>query len=292
MSGPADTRDSYRIGEVGARTGIAPTALRYYEEVGVIPPAMRDASGYRRYDDRDVARLQLVARAKGLGASLDDIATLVSTWDGDGCAKVSAELRELIAGELAHADERIATERSRSRSLAAAAASLPSNPPHGPCTEACGCLGFDDVDDVPIACTLEPGSRVERVADWSAVLDHVAVREPRSTGLRLVFDSDAVLPEVARLATAERSCCGFFDFVITLDARGPALEVSAPPEAREIVDALFPADAGPHERAGPIAGSTPVVVPAGRVVAVTARSDIRGRARRRRGEARSDQVRS
>jgi hypothetical protein len=51
------------------------------------------------------------------------------------------------------------------------------------------------------------------------------------------------LDEVARLVAAEQACCAFFAFAITVDDRGPALEVQAPDDATEIVTALFGAAA-------------------------------------------------
>ena len=73
----------YRIAEVSRLTGFTPTALRYYEDAGVLAPPERTAAGYRTYDDRAVERLRLVARAKELGCTLEEIAWLVEAWDAD-----------------------------------------------------------------------------------------------------------------------------------------------------------------------------------------------------------------
>lgn len=61
------------IGEVAAKSGVQPSALRFYEEAGLIAPVSRH--GLRRQYDRDVLRqLQLIAMGKSAGFSLDDIA--------------------------------------------------------------------------------------------------------------------------------------------------------------------------------------------------------------------------
>ena len=42
---------SYTIGQVAERSGFPATALRYYEGIGLVPPAARTDAGYRLYDD-------------------------------------------------------------------------------------------------------------------------------------------------------------------------------------------------------------------------------------------------
>ena len=49
-----------KVSELAERAGIAPSAVRWYESVGVIPPAARQANGYREYAEEDLARLRLV----------------------------------------------------------------------------------------------------------------------------------------------------------------------------------------------------------------------------------------
>ena len=44
-----------------------PSAVRYYESAGVLPPAPRAANGYRRYGEADLARLRLVVALRRLG---------------------------------------------------------------------------------------------------------------------------------------------------------------------------------------------------------------------------------
>lgn len=94
--------------------------------------------------------------------------------------------------------------------------------------------------DAPIACTLPTDAMPDRLAEWRAVLDRAVGREPMPDGgLRVTFAGDVDAGELARLAAAERGCCGFFSFALTVDGRGTALEVHAPTEAAPIVDALF-----------------------------------------------------
>ena len=96
--------------------------------------------------------------------------------------------------------------------------------------------------DVPDACSLSPDDIPARTDEWARLLDHVVAREPlptAETGIRLVLSPAAPVDELIRLVTAEQSCCSFFAFAITVDERGVALEVRAPVDAREVVNALF-----------------------------------------------------
>lgn len=54
---------TYTISEAAGRSGFSPSALRYYEGIGLVSPR-RTAAGYRLYDDRAVARLAFIGRAK------------------------------------------------------------------------------------------------------------------------------------------------------------------------------------------------------------------------------------
>jgi DNA-binding transcriptional MerR regulator len=68
-----------RIGEVADRTGLTTRAIRYYEEVGLLPGSgRRDKGQHRHYDEADVAQLSLIhAISTLLGLSLDEIHALV-----------------------------------------------------------------------------------------------------------------------------------------------------------------------------------------------------------------------
>jgi MerR family Zn(II)-responsive transcriptional regulator of zntA len=97
--------DGMRIGELAARFDLNPKTIRYYEEIGLLPQADRSASGYRRYDERDVERLGFIRRAKALGLSLDEIrAILVARTEGElPCSQVLS----LIEKKIAEIDQRI-----------------------------------------------------------------------------------------------------------------------------------------------------------------------------------------
>lgn len=63
------------ISEVARRVGLRSSAIRYYEQLGIVPPAHR-VSGQRRYDEAALYRLVTLQRARQIGFSLDEIRQL------------------------------------------------------------------------------------------------------------------------------------------------------------------------------------------------------------------------
>ncbi|HEY6050921.1 MAG TPA: MerR family transcriptional regulator [Thermoanaerobaculia bacterium] len=68
-----------KIGELSRRTGLPPSALRYYEQERLIPPAPR-RSGQRDYEDRDVTAVAVVQLARQAGFSIAEVRQLVGQF--------------------------------------------------------------------------------------------------------------------------------------------------------------------------------------------------------------------
>lgn len=66
------------IGDLAERTGLAVSAIRFYETKGLVTPA-RNAGGQRRYLRSDIRRLSFVQIAQQLGFSIEDIRTALAT---------------------------------------------------------------------------------------------------------------------------------------------------------------------------------------------------------------------
>jgi MerR family copper efflux transcriptional regulator len=62
-----------RIGELAEKTGVAPSAIRFYEQSGLLPAPERSPNGYRVYSDMAVGRLRMVQLAQNLGFPLDKL---------------------------------------------------------------------------------------------------------------------------------------------------------------------------------------------------------------------------
>ena len=274
----ATMTSTYRIAEVAERSGFTAATLRYYDDIGLLAPAGRTDSGYRVYDDASLERLRFISRAKRLGCTLDEIAELVTVWDGGRCRPVQHRLRATVEAKVAETRARVAELTALASELERAADALTAHRPDGPCDDTCGCssdppAGAPPTDpvsgaaDAPgavaadtgsgsahaaIACTLGPGGVAARVGEWRALLAdrsdaplRVTARRPLDDGVRLELGPGADVAEIARLAAAEQGCCPFFRFAVVFDAGGVALDVHAPPEAAGLVAALFGAPPRP-----------------------------------------------
>jgi hypothetical protein len=97
--------------------------------------------------------------------------------------------------------------------------------------------------DQPIICSLTPEALDARKRDlFSALLDRSAGRELLADGVRLRFEpSSEMLSSIVQAVDAERHCCRFLRFTITVEPNDGAmiLELTGPPGTREFVAALL-----------------------------------------------------
>jgi DNA-binding transcriptional MerR regulator len=244
---------TFTIGQVAERTGFSASALRYYEELGLLAPATRTDAGYRLYDDHALSRLAFIARAKQLGCSLEEITDLLGVWDGEQCGPVQRRFHDLVTDKLQTTQRQVTELVAFASQLQTAAARLETPSIDGPCDSDCACMAENDsaaptpvtltvatVSGPPIACTLQTDAMPERIEHWQAMLRQVRRRVTTPDGrLRVEFVGDVDLGDLARLVAAEQQCCSFFAFTLTIDGRGIALEIGAPEDATEIVSAVF-----------------------------------------------------
>lgn len=93
------------IGNVAERSGVPAKTIRYYESVGLIPSAARAANGYRVYDELDLRALQFIQRARSLGFSVSEVASLLALWRDR--SRASAEVKRLAQKRIAHVERKI-----------------------------------------------------------------------------------------------------------------------------------------------------------------------------------------
>jgi DNA-binding transcriptional MerR regulator len=88
------------VSEVARQLGLRPSAIRYYERIGVLLPAQR-ISGQRRYDNTVLHRLAVVQRARQTGFTLDEIRQLFFGFrDGTPASKRWQKLSRRKLSEL------------------------------------------------------------------------------------------------------------------------------------------------------------------------------------------------
>jgi MerR family redox-sensitive transcriptional activator SoxR len=119
--------DLLTIGEVSKRSGVAASALRFYEDRGLIT-SERAGSGHRRYPRRVLRRIAFIVFAQKIGLTLGEIGKELSKLPPDRAPK-RADWSRLSSGWSARIDERIEELERLKRGL----------------TECigCGCLSLD-----------------------------------------------------------------------------------------------------------------------------------------------------
>lgn len=111
------------IGEVSDRSGVPAKTLRYYEDIGLLRPPERSASGYRHYEPEVLDRLAFIKSSQAVGLSLGEIRSIITMREaGDApCAHVlellltrSAEIdRTIQALRALKAELQVLVERAR-----------------------------------------------------------------------------------------------------------------------------------------------------------------------------------
>lgn len=246
----------YKISEAARATGFSVSALRFYEQEGVVVPE-RTGTGYRTYRADDLDSLRFVARGKQLGLSLEEITELLELLDGEECEPVQARIRHLVNERIRQAQERVAELVGFTAQLQEVAAKLGVHTPDGACDDQCGCrsdpeqatattrtlIPLAGMSDSEIACSLHPDLVGGRIDDWNRILAKARSRGPLSTGLRVGFDREIDLVELVGLVDAEQSCCSFFTFGIGVTVDRVWLDVTGPEDAQPVITAVFGAAA-------------------------------------------------
>lgn len=133
------------IGRLGRRTGLATSALRFYEECRLVAPAGRSDSGYRIYDEESVARVRFIRRAQTLGLSLDEIRELLQASDSQDPVPTRERLRHLVAHKLSVTRQQADELRQFLGQLEQVYLRLGQSPEECGCTHlgSCDCVSFE-----------------------------------------------------------------------------------------------------------------------------------------------------
>ncbi|MFF2791817.1 MerR family transcriptional regulator [Streptomyces sp. NPDC058049] len=98
----------HSIGEMGRDSGLGVSALRFYDRVGVLPPARVDpATGYRWYAPEQLDEARLLARLRQAGMPLADVRLVLAAWSGGDTGLVP----RLLDGHLRRLERELADAR-------------------------------------------------------------------------------------------------------------------------------------------------------------------------------------
>ena len=137
------TSGSLTIGRLAEQADVGIDTVRFYERRGLLPEPARTASGYRLYLPAMVIRLQFIRRAKALGFSLDEIATLLHLQDAGGS---KSEVKKLTTHKLAEIEIKLADLSKMKKVLTQLASE---------------CSGAGDVEGCPIIRSEEHTSELQ-----------------------------------------------------------------------------------------------------------------------------------
>ena len=160
-----------KIGEAARLAGVPAKTLRYYEDIGLISPAGRTASGYRLYGWRELEQIEFVRRAKLMGLSLDRIRSLVATAEDGIPNGVFQHLDDLLERSLEETERKMEELRAFRESLLEYRERAAEAEARGACrcgergeSEFCGCVtaATEGVEPPDLRVVRENGRFVQR----------------------------------------------------------------------------------------------------------------------------------
>ncbi len=94
----AKSAPSLRIGEVARRTGLPVKTIRYYCDEGLLQPRARSESGYRLFDEENLAELTIIRSLRAMDVSIPELARILEVRRAGVCN--CSVLKDSIAAKL------------------------------------------------------------------------------------------------------------------------------------------------------------------------------------------------
>jgi Cu(I)-responsive transcriptional regulator len=104
------------IGAAAKASAVSAKMIRHYESLGLLPKVPRTEAGYRQYDHATVHTLRFIRRARDLGFSMNEIATLLGLWRNR--RRASADVKRIALAHVADLQRRIDEMSAMQRTLA------------------------------------------------------------------------------------------------------------------------------------------------------------------------------
>ena len=110
-----------QIGEAARRAGLTVKTVRYYANIGMVTPRQDVDTGYRIYDEDDVAKLQFVGKARRFDFSIGECRELLGLYEDRN--RPSREVKAMTMKKVREIDSRLAELQSLRDELSSLAAS-------------------------------------------------------------------------------------------------------------------------------------------------------------------------
>jgi MerR family transcriptional regulator, thiopeptide resistance regulator len=117
----------WKVGELAAATGLTVRTLHHFDEIGLLRPTERSATGHRLYDKDDVRRLYRIVALRQLGMPLGEIAASLDGEAGSSAssrAKPTERLESAVRAQLAQVEQQAGLLRQLQRRLEALLAAM------------------------------------------------------------------------------------------------------------------------------------------------------------------------
>jgi len=131
-------------GDLARATGVTARAIRFYEEQGLLRPAVVSEGGHRRYTAGDLDRLRLIGDLRELGLPIGEIRVALELRSGcEGGLELAKRFQEVLRGHIQQAEQRLGRLRRVKRELQAALGAIEARLA---CDESrCPCEGAGEV---------------------------------------------------------------------------------------------------------------------------------------------------
>jgi uncharacterized protein (TIGR03086 family) len=256
----ADDTTLLSIGDLAKRTGLSVKLIRHWSDIGVVPPTDRTSTGYRRYDARALARLELARTLRDLGLGMAAIREVVDRERSLAeAAAIHADaleaqirtlrLQQAVLRSVSHRTS-TADELADLTRLARLTAAERTAVIHEFVTEALGDLDVPTYRDGLLAATpdLPEQPTTEQLDAWVELAGLVRTPQLRAAFARMAAyaDEHAPGPHDERDVAAARDLTDLWVSRVTAAIDGGIMPDSpaADPVVAGIVEAWIPAQAG------------------------------------------------
>ena len=93
------------ISEAAKLSGLSVKTVRYYADIKMVEPARNIQSGYRSYNNDDVAKLNFIGKARRFNFSIEECRELLSLYQDKN--RSSKEVKKLTLAKIASIDEKL-----------------------------------------------------------------------------------------------------------------------------------------------------------------------------------------